>query len=351
MASITPYPKARNQPCWRLSYRDPQTGKWRNKLLHCSRDRAEQIRKRIEAEFTWLAANPHLREDRQEAMLSDVVEIFMKAKAGTVAPRTADRYQDALDNLKDFAGEIRMEQVTRRLIDDYRARILKDRSAAGVNVDLRHIKAFLRFTQEEGYLKKVPKIEMAREVNKPVYWVTQKQYRDHFAKAPEVLGPDAQLVTDISDLLLLTAARANELITATWEQIDLESGFIQLYDDKGNTAGKLYLSDRAVQILGKYRENVDRPFHINYDWYERRLRKLPPVSKIKLSAHDLRKTAGAWMVQNGVDIFHVSRFMRHSSVTVTERFYADLLPQNHHNTAQRMAELFKEDPDERPTVD
>ena len=41
--------------------------------------------------------------------------------------------------------------------------------------------------------------------------------------------------------------------------------------------------------------------------------------------HTLRKTAGALLIQGGVDIYRVSKFLGHSSVKVTEQHYVDLL--------------------------
>ncbi|MFA4838721.1 MAG: tyrosine-type recombinase/integrase [Candidatus Neomarinimicrobiota bacterium] len=41
--------------------------------------------------------------------------------------------------------------------------------------------------------------------------------------------------------------------------------------------------------------------------------------------HSLRKTAGYLLIESGVDIYRVSKFLNHSSVTVTEKHYADLL--------------------------
>ncbi|MEA3288253.1 MAG: tyrosine-type recombinase/integrase [Candidatus Marinimicrobia bacterium] len=41
--------------------------------------------------------------------------------------------------------------------------------------------------------------------------------------------------------------------------------------------------------------------------------------------HTLRKTAGARLIQKGVDIYRVSKFLGHSSVKVTEKHYVDLL--------------------------
>ncbi len=47
---------------------------------------------------------------------------------------------------------------------------------------------------------------------------------------------------------------------------------------------------------------------------------------IVTTIHDLRRTCGAWLIQEGVDIYRVSKYLRHSSVTVTEKYYVDILP-------------------------
>ena len=48
--------------------------------------------------------------------------------------------------------------------------------------------------------------------------------------------------------------------------------------------------------------------------------------------HDLRHTFASWLVMGGVSIFKVSRLLRHSSVTETER-YAHLAPDHLHEAA------------------
>ena len=46
---------------------------------------------------------------------------------------------------------------------------------------------------------------------------------------------------------------------------------------------------------------------------------------VDVSTHDLRRTAGAWYYIATRDIFATSRFLGHSSVKVTERYYAGLI--------------------------
>ena len=73
MATIKIYKKSKRQPCYRLSYRDPQSALWRQKLLHCTRDEADEIRKRVEAEYTWFQVNPHLIQETSDLSLNQAI--------------------------------------------------------------------------------------------------------------------------------------------------------------------------------------------------------------------------------------------------------------------------------------
>lgn len=59
--------------------------------------------------------------------------------------------------------------------------------------------------------------------------------------------------------------------------------------------------------------------------------------------HTLRKTEGARLIQANVDIYRVSKFLGHSSVTVTERHYVDLLSDDYQDIAQINENALKSD--------
>ena len=67
------------------------------------------------------------------------------------------------------------------------------------------------------------------------------------------------------------------------------------------------------------------------------MRRVAKQAGFRLRPHDLRKSAGSWLVQEGADIYRVSKFMRHTSVIVTEKYYAELMSSQHHETADQMA--------------
>jgi integrase len=46
----------------------------------------------------------------------------------------------------------------------------------------------------------------------------------------------------------------------------------------------------------------------------------------EISSHWLRRGCGYWLLNNGVSMETVSRILAHSSIKMTERIYAKLLP-------------------------
>jgi integrase/recombinase XerD len=343
MATIKLYKKSKRQPCYRLSYRDPQTSKWRQKLLHCSRDEAEEIRKRLDAEHAWYQINPHLLDNQELIPFEIAKNRFLKAKLHAIAYSTYQRYERVFKSFENHADSILLSEITSTMINQYTAAMLKDRSPAGINLDLRHLKAFLRYCHSESMITSVPKIAMIKEKKRPVYYVTREQFKEWLEKC-EILGNDEEMVKDIATVILMTAARVTEVLSASWKQIDFKNGWILLYDhnnddisDKTNSGGKLYLNEKAIAILEKYKSNEPGPFPVKYDWFEWRLRRVAGEAGFRLRPHDLRKSAGSWLVQEGADIYRVSKFMRHTSVVVTERYYAELMSDQHHQTAGQMA--------------
>jgi site-specific recombinase XerD len=64
--------------------------------------------------------------------------------------------------------------------------------------------------------------------------------------------------------------------------------------------------------------------------------------------HTLRRTFGSIMVQQGVDIFTVSKLLGHSSVTVSEKHYADLLPSNLKAGVKVLEKALRRKPKKKP---
>jgi integrase len=138
-------------------------------------------------------------------------------------------------------------------------------------------------------------------------------------------------------LLLLTGARLNEVLSAEWSWVDLEKGVIALPDSK---TGKkpLFLGDAAVAVLQKQRHRnreINSPFvlpgrhrgkhMINLSKPWRLICKTAGLSNVRL--HDLRHTAASVAVGQGASLALIGRLLGHSQAQTTQRYaHVDIDP-------------------------
>ena len=344
MATVTLYKKAKRQPCYRLSYRDPQTGKWRQKLLHCTREEADEIRKRIEAEYTWFQVNPHLVQETSDLSLNQAIKAFFDAKQHEVSPSTIERYrfglhyvEEALGSHSSLAG-VKKADVDKLISFCSETPVgnsknpdgsLKTLSLNSINTILRHFKVLLNWARERELIDHVIPIKQLKAQKKPIHWLSQSQMETLLEHSPMNLG-------DLIRLYIFTGARRNELLYCTWKHIDLQNGRILLPHVKSKQKEYLYLNQQAKTILEKYIDSTPRPFVFTESQLRYEYAKACEKAKIVSTIHDLRRTCGARLVEKGIDIFRVSKFLRHSSVKVTQDHYVDILPSDYPLVAENI---------------
>ncbi len=337
MATIKLYKKSKRQPCYRLSYRDVQTAKWRQKLLHCTRDEAEQIRKRIEAEFAWYDANPHLIKEVHTLSLSKAIEQFAEAKKHEVSPSTIERYRFGLKYVEEALGpkssfaEIKKSDIDKVIsfCSETLSDSTKSLSVSSINTVLRHFKILLNWAYDRELIEHVPPIKQLKMQKKPIRWLTKNEVKKVLDNCSEAFG-------DLIKIYILTGARRNEILYCEWKQIDLKSNRILLPRVKSKQKEYLYLNKQAKSILLKYRDSTPRPFQWTKDEVRHEYARTCEKAKVTSTIHDLRRTCGARLVEKGVDIFRVSKFLRHSSVKVTQDHYVDLLPSDYPLVAENI---------------
>jgi integrase len=137
-------------------------------------------------------------------------------------------------------------------------------------------------------------------------------------------------------LYLLTGVRKTELLTAKWEDIDFTRGELRLKDTKAGNDHYVPLSTAAVQILSTLPRIHSNPYlipggkegahlvNISKPW--NRIRKKAAVLDVRL--HDLRRTVGSWLAQNGMSLHLIGRVLNHQSSDTTKiyaRFGQDTL--------------------------
>lgn len=140
------------------------------------------------------------------------------------------------------------------------------------------------------------------------------------------------------DIALHTGMRKSEQFTATWDQVDLERGYIYLSMTKNGSDRYVTLNSTALQVLKQLKERhkeLGLPsdstlFHSKRDgliknprkWFQTALDQ----AEIKgVTWHTLRHTFASRLVMAGVDLKTVQELMGHKTIAMTAR-YAHLAP-------------------------
>lgn len=137
------------------------------------------------------------------------------------------------------------------------------------------------------------------------------------------------------ELLLLTGARLNEILTAEWTWIDWKRGVINLPDSKTG-AKSIYLSDAAISVLERQRAiggesvfvfpsrvNGKATVNLRKSWV--RISERAKFEGVRL--HDLRHTAASIAVGQGASLAIVGKLLGHSQAQTTLRYaHVDIDP-------------------------
>ncbi len=140
------------------------------------------------------------------------------------------------------------------------------------------------------------------------------------------------------DIALHTGMRKSEQFTATWDQVDLERGFIYLSMTKNGSDRYVTLNGTALRVLKGLKERhkeLGLPsdstlFHSKRDGLIRNPRKwfataLEQAGIEGVTWHTLRHTFASRLVMGGVDLKTVQELMGHKTIAMTAR-YAHLAP-------------------------
>jgi len=137
---------------------------------------------------------------------------------------------------------------------------------------------------------------------------------------------------------LATGMRLNELVSLTWDDVDLDRGEIVIRSEvsKNSELATIPLRHELWQVLsgmydrrkGKhvFTNSKGTPWRHNLQKRFNEILEKAGIAKRSSAGmadiHSLRVTYGTDLVEAGVDIRTVQRLMRHKSATVTMQFYA-----------------------------
>lgn len=131
---------------------------------------------------------------------------------------------------------------------------------------------------------------------------------------------------DATVVLLDTGARCGELWKLRGVMVDMGQNQIVLRQRKGQVTTPVPMTPRVREIMERRRltYGLDRPFPYTHDWYrylwDKAKGALGQADKDYWVPHILRHTCATRLVQRGVPVMVVMKWMGHKSLKTTQRY-------------------------------
>jgi len=197
-----------------------------------------------------------------------------------------------------------------------------------VNRHMAWLRSVLRAARDEwGWLDRIPKVPMYREIKPEPRWITREEFEALHAALPPYLARCAAFA-------VATGLRSGPIRAMEWKQVDLENrvAMVRVSQSKNAKALRVPLGDRAMAVLedckGRHSRRVftkgGKP--VPREMVNRAWRRACTEAGLEgLRFHDLRHTWASWHVQQGTPIDVLQKLGGWSSITMVQR-YAHLAP-------------------------
>jgi len=306
------------------SYQHPLT-KRKIRMSFLNKDDASAYKKKVEKKFKRNSFSNY-----GELSIEDLLIYFMQE-----VPRNPFSYRKThlIDFIETF-GEFGIYEITTKALRQWLDQIqtenrLKDISMRGLKCE---VDTFFAFLKEKEIISESPL--------STIYYKIEAQP----LKSRNILSPDGidrllEALRDFSPGYLYpiikifaeTAAKSSEIIELTWEQLDLEKGFVTFQGRKKSKERTLKLSEELVYMLRLKDNKQGRVFRTYYkeDFTYEKLRKLINEFKKKRLydgewvTADLRHSFAVNFLAGGGDMRELQRILGHWNVYETKRLYGD----------------------------
>ena len=299
-------------------------GRYSELTLHCDKEEAEKTKRKYDS----VEKIGKLSEKEVEANSIELISSeFLREKEVKVKVNSYKTYEYLLAHLtQSFSGrqlgEIQPEEYEQWRLAELQAAM----STSTYNSVIKHVSVFLRWAASKDFIAFAPDFNRVTEL-KNEGWLEAEQINAIL----EASSPDMR---DYFTVLLNTGARVREILKRPWQH--WHDGYIEIpaSDSNSNKAERLWVNDTVDEILTRRRKTEPVMFDFSYGVVRGAYRKLSNHTGISFNAQDFRKACGYILLQKGIDLYDVSKFLRHKDVKTTENQYASLLSKNYSHLAK-----------------
>jgi integrase len=262
-----------------------------------------------------------LQEYRRDKQVAGLVESSLYEQALT------------LSHFERLVGRCSSKQITQHSIDTFILDRGKEVKRSTLNKDISNLKAFVNWCRGNRYLNGEIKLKLVKEDERPVRSLSNTQIKQLLLASK----PFPRLRMRIL-LALGTGLRRGDIDTWRVSDLDFETSYVTTKSTKTRKSmGSRPLPIPIMAELKKYVSDLNtkqekifnRPFS-QHRWTQ--IREKLGLHDFKF--HDLRKTFGSVLVQNGISTAVVQRLLEHSSPDLTNKVYTNVDPVLRHAVDQ-----------------
>jgi len=235
------------------------------------------------------------------------------------------RDEQMFASLAAFLGsERQLREIYPADIEGFKLHRRKEVSGSTVNRELALLKRMLNLAIDWDLFigsNPVRKVKFFQEINLGFRTLTRGEEQRFLANA-------TPYIQDIAVFALNTGLRIGEILSLTWESVDLENNLLSVFAHKTHKIRPVPINARARRVLeywalGRkiqfvfYNHETGNPFVDLKAGFALACRKAGIEG---VTWHTLRHTFASRLVAQGVDIVTVQQLLGHSTVTVTMRY-------------------------------
>jgi len=238
-----------------------------------------------------------------------------------------------LRHFERLVGRCSSKQFTQNAIDKFILDRGKEVKRSTLNKDIRNLKAFINWCRENRYVNGEIKIKLLKEDERPVKSLTNIQIRELLSASKPCQTLRMRIL-----LALGTGLRRGDIESLRVSDIDFENSCVTTRSKKTRKS----MGSRPVPVpimaeLKKYVFGLDPKQEriFNHRFNQNRWDKIRQKLGLgDFKFHDLRKTFGSVLAQNGISTAVTQKLLEHSSPNLTNKVYTNVDPVLRHAVVQ-----------------
>jgi integrase len=307
---------------------------------------AKTAKKAVALEYLHRLLEEYASKARGQAaprhLLTEAIERYFEECS--LKPRTIESYRFTSNLCARLVGHLYVDEINRRTLSEFvAARKRTGVTDATVRRDLSFLGSVLSAANRWGWVDTSPVTNFNKRSLKESRPRTRFLSRAEFARLYEAASEDLK---PILTLAVETGLRKDELLGLTIASIDFRRRELHLEHTKTSTPRRVPLSTTAVDTI---RELLERPRPPSRHLFcKLDGTRIGNPKKAFWGAcnragiedfrfHDLRHTFASWWVQEGGDLYRLSRVLGHSTLQMTAR-YGHLRTDDLHDELQRVGQ-------------